>query len=78
MIIFNEMPRLLSIVGKYSENFDRLKKYFYHCCCFITDCWDVLIIMNDHRSVSCSGCSNQLGNKGASSRENQTDEDGRK
>ena len=34
--------------------------------------------MNDHRSVSCSGCSNQLGNKGTSSRENQTDEDGRK
>ena len=78
MIIFNEMPRLLSIVGKYSKHLVSVKKDFCYCCCFITDYWDVLIIMNDHRSVSCSGCSNQLGNKGASSPENQTDEDGRK
>ena len=77
MIIFNEMPRLLSIVGKYSKNLVSVKKNYY-CCCFITDYWDVLINVNDHRSVSCSGCSNQLGNKGASSPENQTDEDGRK
>ena len=37
VIIFNEMPRLLSIVGKYSKILVSVKKNFYYCCCFISD-----------------------------------------
>ena len=78
VIIFNEMPRLLSIVGKYSKILVSVKNKLLLLLSFYLWYWDVLINVNDHRSVSCSGCSNQLGNKGASSWENQTDEDGRK